>query len=284
MTIHKRLWVILLAGLAIAATILLAAGLTDLELKPGQAFLLPGDPFGSVSPLSQPGDSRILDFLRAAWRVIALICVILLPFAIIQFIISPDARKRIIRDVMRTLGFLFFYYLLAFAFSRQFGRPAAQTAPGSEATSIAPAEFTPPSEGVVYSVSLVLIAAAAVGAWLVWRHLRPKPNPLNALAQEAQAALADLRAGSDLKNTVIRCYYEMSRTLNRERGIARQRDMTPREFERRLTDAGLPAHYVHRITRLFEEARYSPKSPGEREEREAVECLTAIVQTFGQTA
>jgi hypothetical protein len=285
MAIRKRLWIIFLAGLAVVAMILLSAGITGLELKPGRPLVLSDDGAGRASLPVGPNDSPLSELLRAAWRVMALACVILLPFAILQFIISPDARRRIIRDAIRTLGFLFFYYLLAFGLSRQFGQAAAEAAQASNAaTPEAPIAFTPPSEGVVYSVSLGLIAAAAVGAWLLWRRLRPKPNPLNALAREAQAALADLRAGSDLKNTVIRCYYEMSQTLNRERGIQRQRDMTPREFEQRLTAAGLPSPYVHRITQLFEEARYSPKPPGEHEEREAVECLTAIVQIFGQPA
>ena len=47
-----------------------------------------------------------------------------------------------------------------------------------------------------------------------------------------------------MRNTVMRCYFEMVRVLDEQRGIRRQMDMTPREFEKRLEDTGLPGEHV----------------------------------------
>ena len=109
-------------------------------------------------------------------------------------------------------------------------------------------------------------------------------SPLERLAVEAQQALADLQSGGDLKNTVLRCYREMSRILSEERGITRPRDMTPREFEQRLAAVGLRDEHLRRLTRLFERVRYGARQAGEHEEREAVACLGAIARTYGRTS
>ncbi|HWQ12371.1 MAG TPA: DUF4129 domain-containing protein, partial [Roseiflexaceae bacterium] len=110
------------------------------------------------------------------------------------------------------------------------------------------------------------------------------PRPQSALAQlarEAGAALAGLEAGADLRNTVLRCYAEMSRVLEARRGIQRDKTTTPREFEARLAAAGLRDEHIRRLTRLFERVRYGPRAPGPREEREALACLRAIVEAYG---
>ena len=61
------------------------------------------------------------------------------------------------------------------------------------------------------------------------------------LANEAQAALDSLDAGGDLRNAVMRCYYEMNRILVTKKGLLRSRWMTAREFETLVVAQGLPA-------------------------------------------
>jgi hypothetical protein len=68
--------------------------------------------------------------------------------------------------------------------------------------------------------------------------------------------------------------------LSSQRGIGRDVSLTPREFEQRLTAAGLADRHVRRLTRLFERVRYSPHPPGAAEEREAQECLQSIITTY----
>jgi hypothetical protein len=79
---------------------------------------------------------------------------------------------------------------------------------------------------------------------------------------------------------VLRCYREMSQILSEQRGVARPRDMTPREFEQQLATVGLRDEHIRRLTRLFERVRYGARLAGEHEEREAVDCLSAIARAY----
>jgi hypothetical protein len=133
--------------------------------------------------------------------------------------------------------------------------------------------------GLALFVSAVLVTTA----WLIWRSRLKPPDSLEQLAREAQGALDALKGGADLKDTVIRCYFEMSRVLNEERGIRRERAMTPREFEVRLSELGLPEQHVVQLTRLFEGVRYGSRVTGEREADQAVASLTAIVDACRST-
>ena len=118
----------------------------------------------------------------------------------------------------------------------------------------------------------------------LWRRLRNLSCPLELVAQEAQKTIDEIRSGADLKEGVIRCYYEMARVLSEERGIKRRQAMTTREFEKQLEEAGLTSGHVSRLTRLFEQVRYGSKHLGDREEREALDCLTAIVEASKESS
>jgi hypothetical protein len=45
-----------------------------------------------------------------------------------------------------------------------------------------------------------------------------------------------------------------------------------------LEEAGLPGKHVQQLTRLFEQVRYGAKVSDEQKERQAIACLTAIVE------
>jgi hypothetical protein len=146
--------------------------------------------------------------------------------------------------------------------------------------------FTPPEEIIPHPpwwlVSLVSLGLSGLifgGFLFIWRRLRRlSDDPLELVAQEAKKTLEELQAGADPKEGVVRCYFEMSRVLNEQRGVKRKWTMTTREFEKHLKYAGLPEVHVRRLTRLFEMVRYGAKNLDERENREAVACLKAIVQ------
>ncbi len=133
------------------------------------------------------------------------------------------------------------------------------------------------SISIIVTVVIAVIAAAAV-IIIVRRPWQKERGALDLIAAEAEAALADIRAGGDLRDAVLRCYYEMSQDLRRSMGIVREEGMTPREFESALTDAGLPQNSVHRLTRLFESVRYGRHQATEREIREAVDSLEEIIE------
>lgn len=101
---------------------------------------------------------------------------------------------------------------------------------------------------------------------------------LEQIAHEAQNTIVNIQSGFELKDAILNCYAKMVNTLSRERGITLQHTMTPREFEYQLLNKGLPSQPVSRLTRLFETVRYGSDRLGERERREAVSCLSEIVE------
>jgi len=282
MTGRKRLWTLVFSAIAVAAMVFLSAGLSEFELLPGQPFSLGRMALSWLSGGGlSPGEAPVGILVRAIFILAGL----LLPFAIIYFIISPEARKRVLRDLLFLLPILALYFLFLngrYAIQGQEVELPAEL-PAEPLPVLSPADLvTPPPRWLAFVVSLgfiLLVAAVLVGmGWFVWRRTRRPASSLEWLAREAQGALEALRSGADLKDTVIRCYYEMSRVLDEQQGIRRKRAMTPREFEQHLEQAGLPGQHVRRLTRLFEDVRYGAKSPGENEERLATTCLAAIVE------
>ena len=86
-----------------------------------------------------------------------------------------------------------------------------------------------------------------------------------------------------MRNVVIRCYAKMSQVLRQSRKIQRHSAMTPREFGNHLAEIGLGDEHIQRLTRLFEGVRYGYRPSEWPVEREAIECLQAIVQTYGES-
>jgi hypothetical protein len=130
---------------------------------------------------------------------------------------------------------------------------------------------------VSLGLALLLVVLVGLVTWFFLRRRRAE-QPLKRIAMEAQTALDALQSGGNLKNIVIRCYFEMSRVIREQRGIQRDKDMTPREFEMELERRGLPPEPVQKLTRVFEEVRYGAKEPGEREKFLATISLSEIVE------
>lgn len=210
----------------------------------------------------------------------------LLPFAIVFYLVAPEARKRLLRDLITLLVTLLLVTLL------WRGRPALapiiddlqrpQAAPEDllPAPDVAAAPEPQPWFVLFLTIGIaVFLAAVVVGlGWVIFRRRERSATPLDRLAQQAEEAIDTLEAGGDLKDTVTRCYLEMMQVLKEERGIQRQRAMTPREFEARLEEVGIPTHQVRRLTRLFEQVRYGDKRLGQQEERQAIISLSSIVR------
>jgi len=145
-----------------------------------------------------------------------------------------------------------------------------------------------PPQWLVFATSFIValvLAGIFIGAiWLIWRGRQRSSSSLQQLAHEAQEALDALQAGGDLKDIVMRCYREMNRVVRDRRGLQRHEAMTSQEFARHLAALGLPGEHVWRLTRLFEDVRYGARPPGEQEERQAIACLAAIVETCRETS
>jgi hypothetical protein len=283
MTSRQKLGVLLFSALAIVALVLLASGLQDFELLPGRLLPRGTQDTGNVDSL--PGRIPGSELLRYAFMVIFGLAVVLLPFAVVYVIVSSDARKRVLRSLGLLMWFLAIYLLMRANPELFQDLQLQSTAPPFPDNAALPGvEFSasiPPWAVPLSTLFLaLLLAAGLVGiAWFIWRRSRRSPDPLEQLAQEARDAIVALKGGADVKDTVMRCYFEMNHILGQQRGISRSATMTPREFERELRGAGLPEGDIEQLTRLFESVRYGARIPDEQQERQAVACLTAIAES-----
>jgi hypothetical protein len=275
----RTLGPLLAAALAIVALVLLAGGLDGLEFAPGR---LPAGRLGSGDgqPFGTGAGSEVMVFVIMA---LIFLSSLLLPFAIVYFFISSEARRNVLRGLLLLLWVLALYLVLRAnpSLLRQLPSDPAVPAqgPGMEGFSLDPLGMAPSWLVPVAAAILGLLVAALLvgGAWYLWRRTRRPSDPLDQLAREARETLVALQAGADVQDAVLRCYFQMTRVLRRERAITRADSMTPREFEAYLRDVGLPPDPVRELTHLFEAARYGRRLTAEREARRATACLEAIV-------
>ena len=280
----KKYIVIVLAGFSILMLILLAASLQNLELKPAQSFFS-NESEGSDSLF---GFGEFVSNVKTMTvrEVVLLVGGLLVLFTLVLAMLSPEARKRIIKMVLR-LGLTAWVILWAMdrfrpdgIFELESQAAAAESAPQVIVTPPPYASPVIPS-WVIYLVSLlVVLIFAGSGVWL-YRILRPPKSQLKNLARAARTALKDISAGSDWDDAVIQCYARMSEAVSQGRGLHRQQAMTPQEFATRLERAGLPSDPVRRLTRLFEKVRYGGRKSSHEDVNEAVTCLNAILHAVG---
>ncbi len=279
MTVSRRVQTIILLVAVLTAVLLLGAGLSELRLSPGEQLAVEETPVTAPPGLVPPR----LQNNPLVWQVISLIMIILLPFSIIYAILKPELRKRAISDAIVLTAVAVGYYLLIQRGTRvindlleRIEQPAEQVPAPRQM--ISPELFVSnPPDWLSYIVAGLVLILIALAALYLWRVLRKRPGDLDLLAIEALRAIDQIEAGANVKDVVLRCYYEMMRVMAETREIRREEAMTPREFEGRLKTAGLPQRDVERLTRLFESVRYGAQTPGEQEQQEAVICLSAIV-------
>jgi len=259
------------------AVILMSASLANLELRPGrgQVTAFKGEETRSGGEISTK------PHLFVVVKIFCLILGILTPLAIIYSLRVPEGRWRLFTFLCVILVIYLLVNYVPWGKSRV-GLPGLKT-PGSVAGRLPSSgeEYIPrPPRWMVFMASFgvsTLILGVSLIMWRRWRQRRT--SPLDLVAQEAQKTIEEVHAGANLKEGIIRCYFEMSRILKEQYGQSRKRAMTTREFERYLEDAGLAGIHVKRLTLLFEKARYGAKVLSEEEEREAMDCLSSIART-----
>ncbi|MCL4868026.1 MAG: DUF4129 domain-containing protein [Anaerolineae bacterium] len=282
---------------ALLALIILAAGLSDFQLRPGRPFrILSEEPIGSGDPATPLTLSPDL--------LVAIVTGAVFLLGLLFIVIRLLQGKRAIKEELYNLLFLTLFIWAAHWLLTQL----AAAAPPDDFTPIE-AESGPPLEieGLLEGVETFNrdeIAAAPPPDWLVWLiagslalliagagffiyhrwFTNPAAATLQQLAQDAEATLLQLHLeDANLRDVVIRAYYDMSQTVM-SKGYRRQDGMTPREFMDRLIQAGLPHRDVERLTRLFEEVRYGHITPGERQKREAIGCMQTIITAAGRVS
>jgi hypothetical protein len=279
MKLQKRLWPLLFMGIALTAIIILSAGINDLEFLPGSHFKIRFEPVDTAGEAVADTD----DYALTLYRILLVGWLVCIPVAF--FLISPQKRKQAL------LFFVLLFFMLVFSDriivyllggmrnALQLPTEMLLSLPGRDFGGLI-MQFTPSAPQwftliVSTGVALLIVIAAF---FLVRRFFTHRSPPTGPMRNAAQDAIEALRGGADLKDTVVHCYREMGQVLMKKRGITRTKDMTPREFERSLLPSSLPHEALYQLTRLFEEIRYGNKAPGEKESRNAVRCLTAIIK------
>ncbi len=279
----KRKIMACLVGVAIL-TVIIAAALPRLELKPG--IPLPALTSGEGQPQQAQQLPRVVISVSNFWKAIVSIA-LLAAFAYIGYMLLRSITWNW-RDVLKTLAYTSVVCLIAGSifWALLSGRvtlsgPATETPPPSVVEKTGPPLGSVPT-GLIWLVGLGL-AAILIGVGL-WTILRPANRAgKDQLALQAEWALQELKKGLDLKNVIVRCYWQMGQVLQAEQGIEMETAMTVREFERLLEARGVPHLPIHQLTQLFETARYGYRATSAEDERQAVEALTSIVQ-YSQTS
>lgn len=282
----QRTRTLLQLTVALAALLLLAAGMGGLRFEPGRdinflALLLGDGQLPTVPPSrAVTGGMEIQPWMRIAfWLMLA--------FTLAYALVSPEGRRRLFMT-------LIFVILILFIADRYRDRlqeqpletPTVEGVEGLPAAAPAaipepPPFVTDPPLWLTWAVEVAVALAFFVLLWYLWLRLRPKPDPQALLVDEAASALAELEAGGDLRDVVLRCYVQMSAVLKENHRVERRQAMTPREFEGQLAAVGLGDEHIHRLTRLFESVRYGTQTSTGKTAQEASDCLQAIVQTYG---
>lgn len=281
---EDRLVLLVVLGLVVIGIIILAAGFPAMELQTGQ--ILFETPPAEYAPTSAPQVVESEPPPRGGPNlVIIVVGLVFLSFVLFLAYRYPQIRYGVLGISVWTAVLLSLIYLY-----NRFGRPPEDQAGDITVFDVPERVFANiPEETPAWfdSVSMVItlfmfLAVAGVILW-AWRRSRDVEKPaLEAVSRDAEAALADLRAGANLQDTIMRCYYDMNRSLAQNLGLRRSEGMTPREFEEEMMQEGLPREEVQQLTRLFEKVRYGAQMTDTTDQEEAIACLEAIVASVGQ--
>ena len=283
----------LIAGGGLLALVLLAISLNGLQLAPGQPVS-----FQQLAPQvsSANGTNDLSGIFTAVFRVAMIIFWILVPVFIILILLDKEARRRFLRSLALIVPLLLLLYYFSSVRQTQNALDIASPSAFNAATLVPPQSeappppaYTPPASwvtnlatGLIAGAIALVVVGAVFTIWRRWKNQQQLQEPLSQVQREAQAALEAIYAGGDLRETILRCYVQMVEALKQYRGISREYDMTPHEFELYLEKRGLPREPVRQLTQLFEQVRYGAAQPGRQEERMAINSLSAIINAIQQ--
>lgn len=266
--------VFLVAG--VAGLLLLAAGLSGMDMTTEWRFY---DFGGDDAARAFPGDgssgaaNRFLSIPRSVLQALFLSLLILVPISLILALFSEEMRRTIIQELKRAAVIVIIIAAVIIVLRRlNLSGRQGEPLPGMQQAPDMPHWIAQPSALAAFIIAFLLLSLLLVIGWRAW--LQRRPQPLQLIAAEAQATVQELRAGRDFRNAITECYFRMCQVLQEERRIKRAEGMTPREFAQYLEEIGLASGQAMRLTRLFEAVRYGARTPGAREEREAIECLS----------
>ncbi|HEV3465067.1 MAG TPA: DUF4129 domain-containing protein, partial [Actinomycetota bacterium] len=155
----------------------------------------------------------------------------------------------------------------------------------SASTLEAPA--APPESGVVPLIVAGLALAAMIGIVVAQvvadrRRRRPPRTPAERLVELLDDTLEDLEGEPDPRRAVIGAWARMEAGLAGA-GLPRRPAEAPFEYAARVLERALARpDSVHRLTGLFERAKFSHHDIGEAERGQAIAALRAVRQELAQ--
>lgn len=277
MTHSTKRKALILLGLVILVTVIIAASLPQLELQPGMP--LPEMENGQV--MLAPTEAKPMVFISVNEFVKILLAIILagaILYLIYKLIRGSDWKNlgsyiQPIIVVSVIVGAIIFVILLM---PKSQDTLSMELPPPTE-TPLVTSPLGPVPALLFWLVGIgLLVSSILLGIWIFAPSSR-RETTIDLMGLEAENALQSLKTGLDLKDVIIKCYRQMSLALERERGIERKDSMTTREFENLLEAAGLPHDPIHQLTQLFEAVRYGNWQPNPTNEQKAIQCLEAIM-------
>ncbi len=275
-----------LLGLSLITLMLLASGLNQLTLLPGQPFII------------QETDGRPT---LPPTLIMSLVLISVVVFVFLIVLLTPNGlwrQGRVIALTLLTLSLL--CVILMWLTARppvDYVEPTPVPLVLGEENDLSitptPSEALPPLElqpipepprwfAPLVSFLLTLLLLSGAGGLLWWWRRKsslPPERPLEALAREAQTALDSLDSGEEWADVIVRCYAGMERAVQTEHQVARSVGMTPQEFAAELVALGLPAEPIAALTGLFEATRYGGQTASADQQALAKQSLAAIVAT-----
>jgi hypothetical protein len=290
---QRKLRNVILSVITLTALTLLAIGLKDFTFRPTLQFQQKDGRQVQITAIKEIVDQIVAVPFQThlmMWGMLLLIVIL------VGFLLSPSLRKQLLRAFLRTavIGLVLIYLLqndkLLPLKNMQFTPEAGENLNNTGLP--APPVFQPPQIPPFFSyilslgVAFFLIALVMIVNrwWVKQKQLKADELSLDDIALIARSSLDDMSRGQDWENVIVNCYARMSQVASVKRGLYRHESMTPGEFAVRLENAGLPVDAIRRLTHLFESVRYGGLSSTQKENNEAINCLTAILLYCGESA
>lgn len=273
----KRKTIVLL-GLVILLTMLVAGNLQKLEFQPGMP--LPQLEKGQL--VAVPIEEAPFVSISAPKFILILIALLLTGATLYTvYQLLSGANWKLILYVLRyaliisvVIGCLVFMIMLFPGSNVDLPADIPIPTMTSQPVVTSPLGSAPPSLLWLVGIGL-LVVTVLVAVWMF--NPARQARPLDLLGLEAERARQALISGMDLKDVIINCYRQMSLVMKQEQGVERDDFMTTRDFAMVLESVGIPHEPIHQLTRLFEAVRYGHWQPDAVDEQQAIQCLEAIM-------
>ena len=271
MTYSLKRKALILLGLVMLVTVIIAANLSQLELKPGMPLpKLENDQF-VLAPIEEEPLMAISinEFFKVLFILALAGSLLYVIYRMIKNVGWTDLGSLIQPVLVVCLIAGIVVFLMMLLPRTQIELPMELPLPTAVPQTSAPLGPVPTVLFWLVGIGL-LVSSILLGIWIFSPSARYETT-IDLVGLEAENALQSLRTGRDLKDVIVKCYRQMSLALEREQGIERKDSMTTREFENLLETAGVPHDPIYQLTQLFEAVRYGNWRPNSTDEQKAIQ-------------